>query len=438
MKRVLIITYYWPPAGGSGVQRWLKFAKYLPHNGWQPIIYCPENADYTVLDESLAKDIPSEAEVIKGAIFEPYRFFRKITGQKEVIGTGLSSTGGKPNDGGFLKKLMIWVRGNMIIPDARMFWIKPSVKRLRKYIEENSVDAIVSTGPPHSCHLIALGLKKHFPDIKWIADFRDPWSTIDFMQDLKIGNSAMDKHLRLEKDVLASSDAQIVVTPSMVEEFENLGAKNLHFIANGFDEADYSQLRNPDTSISDSNIFIISHIGTLPPSRNPRAFWEAIKTLEKQSDDTEVRLHLNFIGKVDIQIKNEALELGLENRFKVIEYVPHNEIARIQQSADLLLLIINDSPNAKAILTGKLFEYLASKRPILCIAPLDSDAAKVINETQSGEVFDYDDRDGMVNFIKKSMDNKAAGEIYDNIGISAYARHNLTQKLAQLLNQSQS
>lgn len=431
MKRVLIITYYWPPSGGSGVQRWLKFAKYLPQNGWQPIIYCPENADYTILDSSLEKDIPKEAEILKSPIFEPYRLFRKITGQKEVIGTGLSSTGGNGKSNGLLKRLMIWVRGNFFIPDARMFWIKPSIRRLKKYLVANPVDAIVSTGPPHSCHLIALGLKKHFPHLKWISDFRDPWTTIDFIEELRIGKVGMAKHRELESKILLASDKQIVVTPTMLDEFKRLNAKNVHYIANGYDTTDYDKL-NSIKKVNNTT-FTISHIGTLPPSRDPKALWKALKELMEIDSEIASLLHINFVGKVDQSVKEKGQSLGLGTNFSSINYVPHNKISSIQQSADLLLLIINDSPNAKGILTGKLFEYLASKKPILCIAPADSDAARVIDETQSGKVFSFEDVEGIKNFILGQIAMKKMGIPFKNTGIEKYARHNLTKEFVALL-----
>ncbi|MEA3317025.1 MAG: glycosyl transferase family 1, partial [Bacteroidota bacterium] len=181
-KKVLIITYYWPPSGGAGVQRWLKFAKFLPKYGWNPIIYTPENGEIPVTDKSLHKDISKETKVIKRKIWEPYTWYKKFIGQKnnQKINVGFLSENQKPK---FTEKISVWIRGNFFIPDARKFWIKPSVKFLKTYLKNNNVDAIISTGPPHSMHLIAMQLQKKL-NLPWIADFRDPWTNIDFYEDL--------------------------------------------------------------------------------------------------------------------------------------------------------------------------------------------------------------------------------------------------------------
>ena len=222
MKKVLIITYYWPPSGGPGVQRWLKFAKYLPEFGYEPIIYTPQNPEAPAIDESLLKDIPEGIEVLKQPIWEPYNWYRQFLGQKDKkIGSGFVSEKKEP---GILHKISVWVRGNFFIPDARRFWIKPSVKYLTKYLKENSVDAVISTGPPHSMHLIGLGLKKQL-DINWIADFRDPWTNIDFYQELMLSSWADKKHHDLEKEVLTRADKVVTIGYTMSQEMKYLGAR---------------------------------------------------------------------------------------------------------------------------------------------------------------------------------------------------------------------
>ena len=185
MKRVLIITYYWPPSGGSGVQRWLKMSKYLPEYGWQPVIYTTENAEYPIVDPSLEKDVSPEAEVIRRPITEPYTFYKKFLGikQEETVKVGFTQEEKKKKS--WKSGLSMWIRGNLFIPDARRWWVKPSVKYLKKYLQEHPVDAIISTGPPHSMHLIAMKLKEA-TGLPWIADFRDPWTEIDYYQDLHL------------------------------------------------------------------------------------------------------------------------------------------------------------------------------------------------------------------------------------------------------------
>lgn len=424
MKRVLIITYYWPPSGGSGVQRWLKFAKYLPENGWQPVIYCPEDADYTVIDESLSKDIPKEAEIIKGPIFEPYRFFRKITGQKEVIGTGLSSTGGKEKSGSFLKKLMIWVRGNLFIPDARMFWIKPSIRRLAKYLAENPVDAIVSTGPPHSCHLIALGLKKKFPQLKWITDFRDPWSDIFYKDELLITKQTQNRINKKEKEVLEYCDKVVVVTPTMVEDFRKLTDTSISLITNGYDEDDYKKI-----DLNSSDKFIISYIGTLMPSQYSSAFWQAL--YDVILNNTQKKIEIRLIGNIDQSLYNNLCEIGLKKWINHIPYIEHAKISKYQAESNALILFINNTVNGKGILTGKLFEYLAVKRPIVCISPKDSDAQKIIDECKAGKCFSYTSKKEIFNYLSELVDGNFNLNI--DISITNFSRRQLAMEMAKTL-----
>ena len=210
MKKVLIITYYWPPSGGAGVQRWLKFVKYLRGFGWEPIVYTPENPEAPATDESLLKDIPDNLTVLRTRIWEPYSLYKNFIGQKkgETINAGFLSEKKKP---GIAEKISVWIRGNWFIPDARKFWIKPSIIFLSQYLKNNPVHAVVSTGPPHSMHLIALGLKKqlHLP---WLADFRDPWTNIDFYDKLMLTKFSNEKHKRMELEVLKNADKVVVVS----------------------------------------------------------------------------------------------------------------------------------------------------------------------------------------------------------------------------------
>ncbi|MFZ1686280.1 MAG: glycosyltransferase, partial [Flavobacteriales bacterium] len=236
MKRVLIITYYWPPNGGAGVQRWLKMAKYLPQYGWQPVVYTPSNPEVIVPDTTLERELPPEVEVVKRPITEPYSLYKRLTGRKadEKVHLGFLNEKKKK---GWREDVAVWIRGNAFVPDARVWWVRPSVKFLAEYLRAHRVDAIVSTGPPHSMHLIALGLKKRFPDLRWIADWRDPWTTIDFYHQLKLTAWADRKHHRLERTVIRTADLNVAVGWTMAEELKSLGAKRTEVITNGFDPA---------------------------------------------------------------------------------------------------------------------------------------------------------------------------------------------------------
>jgi len=428
MHKVLIITYYWPPSGGAGVQRWLKFVKYLREFGWEPVIYTPSNAEFPVIDDTLAKDIPDGIEVIRTPIWEPYEFYKKITGKKSSVKINSGFLNHKRSPG-FVEKLSVWIRGNFFIPDARKFWIKPSVQFLTKYLKEYPANAIVSTGPPHSMHLIALKLKESL-NIPWLADFRDPWTDIDYYKDLKISAFADKKHKSLELKTIKECNAMVVVSSDMKMNYESMGASNVNLITNGFDSDDMEV-----QEVSRDTKFSISHIGTLPPSLNLRGLWKVLsdfsETLPNFSNDLEIKL----IGKVDNSITDDIAAFNLSNHFTKIEYVTHDKAAYLmKQSAVLLLAINKDSPNAKGILTGKFFEYLASCRPIFAIGPSDGDLAQILKETEAGFISEYDDLD-QIKKIVLSLYDKFLNNDLSNIpkGIEKYSRRNLTYKLAGVL-----
>ncbi|HHT23396.1 MAG TPA: glycosyltransferase family 4 protein [Bacteroidales bacterium] len=427
MKRVLIITYYWIPSGGAGVQRWVKFVKYLREFGWEPIVYTPENPEYPSEDHSFVKDIPQGVEVLKTPIWEPYDIYRKLTGRKgEKINAGFILENKKS---GWKDKLSIWIRGNFLIPDPRRFWVKPSVKYLTDYLKENPVDAIVSTGPPHSMHLIGLGLKKQFPNLPWIADFRDPWTNIDFYADLNLTSLADKIHHKLERKVIQSADCVLVVSSDMKREYHALNPKRIELITNGYDTDDVEI-----TTIEPDKKFSLSHIGTLNAARNSKTLWKILGELSGENVEFAQDLQINLIGKTDFSVIEEAENNGLTANLNKIDYVSHSEAVVLQKSSQILLLLINNSANAKGILTGKFFEYLAAKRPILAIGPTDGDVAKVLEETSAGVIVDFEDEVKTKELIKKFYNKfKTENLEVSSKSIEKYSRKALTKQLAEVL-----
>ena len=430
MKRVLIITYYWPPSGGSGVQRWLKMSKYLPEFGWQPVIYTTENAEYPIVDPSLEKDVAPETEVIRRPIVEPYTLYKKVLGLKkeETVKAGFTQEENKGQ--GWKARLAMWIRGNLFIPDARRWWVKPSVKYLKEYLKAHPVDAIISTGPPHSMHLIAFKLNEAL-GIPWIADFRDPWTEIDFYDDLHLTRWADRKQHKLERKVLTKADKLVTIGWDCARGLGRLGNRNERVIPNGFDwEADSAQ---QDVPLSKE--FTLTHLGVITPSRNAPQLWAALKELKEENEDFRKDLKIRLVGQVDQSVVQSLSETGLKDNTEIISYVPHDEALPMQQSSQVLLLLINNTPNAKGILTGKLFEYLASGRPILCIGPEDGDAARVLSETQAGNTIGFDDKAGIKTalhyYYNKFKNNELISSKSDKI--NAYSRQSLSQKYASLL-----
>lgn len=428
-KKVLIITYYWPPSGGAGVQRWLKFAKYLRNFGWEPIIYTPENPEIPALDKSLIKDIPDGITVLKTKVWEPYTFYKRFVGIKkeDSIKAGFLSEKKKPS---LTEKISVWIRGNYFIPDARKYWIKPSIKFLVKYLQDSPVDAIVSTGPPHSMHMIALGIKEKL-NIPWLADFRDPWTNIDFYSELNLSVKADKKHYQLEKSVLKKADGISVISKTMASDFQRLHKRQYNIITNGFDESEQVDV---DETRQDEK-FSIAHIGSINKPRNPVALWKALSELLSENKKLHNDLEIKLVGPVDFSVKSYIEKYKLTEFVVLIDYIPHDEIIKLQKKSRVLLLIINNSPNAKMVVTGKLFEYLASGTPIVCIGPDDGDAADILYETKTGVVSGFNDVDKLKDNILIYYEAYKKGNLrVKGENISKYSRKNLTEDMAELLN----
>jgi len=434
MKKVLILTYYWPPSGGAGVQRWLKFTKYLKTYGWEPIIYTAENGEIPVVDMSLLKDVPAELTILKTPIWEPYQLYKRFIGRKkdDKINASFLSENKKA---GLSEKISIWIRGNFFIPDARKFWIKPSINYLKNYIIKNNIEYIISSGPPHSMHLIALGLKNKFTSLKWVADFRDPWTNIDFYDKLMLTKRSNIKHHSQELKVLTNADIILSIGKGMSDEFLNIyqksGGKNLNkfkVISNGFDTDDIKT-----SDIVKDKKFSIAHIGTLVKDRNPIVLWKVLKKLTDTRDDFRSQLEIKLVGKVDIFVKEQLENYGLINFVKKIEYLPHSEVIIEQQKSKVLLLLINNTKNAKDILTGKFFEYMASGSPILAIGPIDGELADIIKQTQTGLISNFEDEIT----LEKNILNLFVNQSLQTNGeeVIKYSREELTKKLCELLNE---
>ena len=429
MKKVLIITYYWPPSGGGGVQRWLKFVKYFRKFDIEPIIFTPENPERPSIDDSLIKEIPDDVEVIKNTIWEPYKFYKKFTGRKKSDKIQTAFLSEKKTKSSLLENISIWIRGNFFIPDARKFWIKPSVNLLQEYLKNNTIDAIISTGPPHSSHMIAYKINKQ-TNIPWLADFRDPWTNIDYYKDLKLGKRADKIHHQLEKLILSNADTISVISPGMQKEFKSIVDRIYHIIPNGYDDEDLIE----DKESPNPNSFVLSHIGSLTKTRTPGNLLKVLGELVIENPEFAGKLKIRNVGKLDISALESIRKHGLENYLEVIDYMPHNEVIKEQSSATMLLLLVNDTPNAKLILTGKIFEYLASGRPILCIAPEDGDAAKVINDTECGKTFGFENTKNLKTYLKDSFKQFSNGEIRNDCkDIEKYSRLKLTEKMSETI-----
>jgi glycosyltransferase involved in cell wall biosynthesis len=423
-NKILIITYYWPPAGGPGVQRWLKFVKYLPDFGVQPIVYIPENPTYPIIDENLVKEVSDKAIILKQKIFEPYQLASFLSKNKtKKISSGIIPNQKKQS---FLDKTFLWIRGNLFIPDARVFWVKPSVAYLEKYILDNDIDTIVTSGPPHSLHLIGLELKQKL-DLKWFADFRDPWTTIGYHKSLRLSSFASKKHKALEHQVLNTADTIIVTSKTTKTEFQAITTKPIAVITNGYD-TEQVEKQTLDTKFS------LAHIGSFLSERNPSILWESLIELTHEIPDFKSHLEIKLIGAVSQEVLETISQFGLKPYLNNLGYVSHTEAIAHQRKSQVLLLIEINSEDTKSIIPGKLFEYMVSNRPIIAIGPKDSDFAEIITNTNTGVFFDYSEKVKLKSVILDFYNQFLEGKLQSNgVGLQNYSRRNLTKQLVELL-----
>ena len=432
MKRVLIISYYWPPTGGSGVQRWVKFAKYLPSEGWQPVIYTPENPEQLATDASLEAEIPAEAEIIKTHIIEPYelykKFLRKSGHSKEAVEVNPVNAQNKS----FLQKVAMWVRGNLFLPDPRCLWIRPSVSYLKKYMKEHPVDLIVSTGPPQSMHIIGMKLARQ-TGLPWIADFRDPWTRIFYFKHLSMTRTTERWHKKMEKKVLDAASAVVAVSPLVQQEFQEMTQTPVELITNGFDECDFAGAACTEAAGGKDKDFIITHTGLFAADGNPSVLWETLRDKCMKDPVFKDRLKIKLIGKTDRQITESIEAAGLGENLTDMGYQPHDKAVEEQRRASLLILPLRKEPEYKAVLPGKLYEYLASWRPVLGIGQPDGAMSMILNTTKTGVVFNWEDKASVSRFIDLCWKNHLEGRlVVDDADISQFTRRNLTRRMAEL------
>jgi hypothetical protein len=396
--------------------------------GWEPYVFTPENPSFTIKDESLEKDVPNMVEVIRFPIWEPYHLFFKIQyifGKKEIKQSDFISTGKKS----FFQSVSSWIRGNFFIPDARVFWVKPSVTFLIDFIKSNHIEKVITTGPPHSIHLIGQRLKKKMPHIMWVADFRDPWSEWDLLDTLSLTSWARSKHQKLERSVLSEADRVITIAPYHVKRFESLGNRPVELITNGFDEEDFDTIAHVR-----NEKFTIRHIGIVDELRDPRPVMNALKEILLGNPILVDTIAVEFIGNVNSAFKSFVEQDSILSQVtRFVHQVPHSELLEIYAQTDLQMLVLAHTAIAPGNLPGKFFEYLASGNPILAIGPVDGDAAGVLKETNAGVIHERDNEEGIKSSLQTFYSDWEANNINAERSISKYTRKELTKQLVKLL-----
>lgn len=423
-RRVLIITYYWPPSGGSGVQRWLKFAKYLPDAGWEPVIFTPENPDFDLRDESLEKEVPKQLEVIKFPIWEPYQLFSKVKGKTKTHPGRLL----EQKEKGFLEKAAIWARANLLVPDPRVFWVKPSVKFLTDLVQSGQFQAVITTGPPHSIHLIGRELKLK-TGLPWIADFRDPWSQWEFLDTLPMTSFIRKKHQQLEQTVLKEANVVLTISPTFQGDLEKLARRKINLLTNGYDPGDIPLGFSPREKEAGKLHLVYS--GIIDAIRNPIPLMEALKA-EFEGGVEEVKW--TFVGKVSEQVQAYVKQdPWLSERIHFAGYVSHGEVFGFYAKADVLVLILTDTKNAQGNIPGKLFEYLATEVPVLALGDPKGDSAKILKDAGAGEVIAHTDALTIRGQLRALMDSSA--KKVDPKDLEKYSRQYLSHQLAKILDE---
>ena len=427
--RVLFITYYWPPSGGAGVQRCLKFVKYLPAFQIEPTVITvrEEEASYAVLDPTLQQEVPEGVTVYRTSTTEPFGLYRKVAGKKEIPYGGFANE----QPAGWVQKAFRFIRGNLFVPDARVGWNRHVLRQVRELLQTQTFDAVVTSSPPHSTQLIGLDLKRTY-GLRWIADLRDPWTDIYYYHELKHLAPARTLDASYEKKVLQTADAVLVVSPDIKRIFQNktpdLSDDTIHVLPNGFDEEDFTY---PSTPPEDA--FCITYTGTVTEAYNIEMFFKALAAVIKLHPD--IRYRLRFVGKVAEEVQRQIQESGLSTVTELVGYVPHQESIQYLMRSSLLLMAIPDVPNNFGILTGKLFEYLASNKPIICIGPIQSDADKIIDECGAGRVFHYTAYELILDHLDLMSKAWKANPNLDLpfINYQQYSRRSLTERLAKLI-----
>lgn len=405
------------------MQRWLKFAKYLTQFGWVPVVYAPENADYPLLDLTLEAQVSDDIQVIKQPIFEVRKLYKRLTGQTSGKSDSDNLFYQDKSKLGLLKRIALYIRANAFIPDARAAWIKPSIRYLDHWLKDNQVDVIVSTGPPHSCHLIGREVSRR-NSIPWVADFRDPWTDIEFFDQLSLSNSSRRKHFKLQEQVMTSASRVLTVSPSWGRLFEKYGARDVAVITNGYDQDDI-----PKPFVTTREEFVLSSVGTLELDRNPESFWRAIRRLIEDGQNIRVKL----VGKVDPEIARIVPE-ELRGIIDFVGYVTHGEAVRIMSESDVLLLLQNDASaeNAMGRIPGKVFEYLATGNRVLGVGDTTSDMARIIESVDGSAIYRHDDVDGIYQYLLGAIEDHGRQRGAPPV---MYERRTLTKQLAAVLDQ---
>ncbi|GAB4172583.1 MAG: glycosyltransferase family 4 protein [Calditrichia bacterium] len=386
-KNVLIITYYWPPASGPGVQRVLKFTKYLSKIGWKPVILTVQNGEYPATDPSLLNEIPAGIPVYKTKIFEPTVFYKKIAGlpQHQPIPVAVLSEESK----GLGKKIGNWIRANIFIPDAKVGLALSRLHFAAQIIQEHNIGIIFSSSPPPSVHLLASRIARKF-QLPWVADFRDPWTNIHYYQHVHRCGLSKKIDEKLETSVLNKASAITSVSKSDLEnDFKSKrhNKQNMFYLPNGFDPEDFSEILEQKMDFPSK--FVLTHIGIIGKERIPYRFIEFLGEKILENPEVKQSLELRFIGKISDEMVDLLKDADLWNNTQYPGYLSHKEAIRQSMESYALLLLITNVKGNEGIVPGKVFEYMAYRKPIISFGHPEGEVSQILQAYQNQGCFDY-------------------------------------------------
>ena len=421
-KKILIFSYYWPPAGGSGVQRWMYFAKYLKQLGYEPVIITVDEtkASYPVIDSSLIKET-NEIRVIKTSTREPLRWYSiLISGDRKK---GIPQ--GEVKKRNLFEKLLAFIRGNYFIPDARKGWIPFAVKEANKILKAERIEKFITTGPPHSTHLVGLKLKKKF-DLKWWADFRDPWTDIFYNTSFFRSAKTISKDQALEKEVLQKADGVITTLAGKFHEQlkDKAPKQNFSVIPNGYD----SELMKNIKVKAKKGDFHIVYTGLLTQNQD---YEMLLKVIDKCSKT--LNIHFSLAGNIHIDIIKKITDVLPNAIVEYLGYITHHNAIALMKSADLLLNFVFKGAEHQMI-SGKLLEYIATEVPILSIGNPKSEAGLFLNKGSHSWMVEKDNKSKMQSILKTLFDKKVKNKFPK---LSQWSRLSLTKKLSKIISSEQ-
>lgn len=427
MKKVLILTYYWPPAGGPGVQRVLKFAKYLPQFGWEPVILTVKNGEYPAIDESLLQDIPENLKVYKTKTLEPFQFYKSLSNSK---GKAIETYTLTEVNGSFMSKLFKWIRLNLFIPDARIGWKRYAYKEGVNIVKDLGIDLVFSSSPPHSLQLAAMKIAAK-TGLPWVADFRDLWLDAFYIPTEEQTHFAKTRNAFLEKKVLQKASKVCTTSEEIKEDFlAKLPSADVSVVYNGYDGSDFSEIKNPK-----NKAFTIRYFGFISSGQNPLSLFNSLVTLRKVKPEVYSNIKVEFFGKVDGTVFKSIEEHDLKDCVSYMGYVSHSEVTKLMSSSDCLLLLLPTS-KYRGMVPGKLFEYMASKKEVLGIGDKESEVSRLLTDTECGEMFghDADITEHLLSLYNSFVEGDDATSGTDKV--KRFSRQSQTQALAELFDKT--